>query len=151
MRCNEMGRQLIRDCEGLRLKAYKDSAGIWTVGYGHTGKDVQPGSKIDEHTAEILLAQDIAVAEKGVGRLVYVPLNENQFSALCSFVFNLGEGRLRHSNTIRLLNKKRYLEFADALLKWNKCTMPDGTKKELPGLTKRRKRERELFLRPVLV
>ncbi|MCE9561870.1 MAG: lysozyme [Planctomycetes bacterium] len=151
MNCNELGYDLIRECEGLRLKAYQDTGGVWTIGFGHCGKDVQPNSVIDEHTAEVLLTQDIATAERSVRRLAFAALNENQFSALVCFVFNLGEGKLRGTKTISLLNQKRYLDFADAMLQWDKVTLPDGTKEPLPGLTERRKKERALFLRPLIV
>ncbi|WP_020474252.1 lysozyme [Zavarzinella formosa] len=150
MKCNEDGLQIVRDCEGLKLKAYRDSAGVLTIGHGHTGKDVQPNSRIDEHTAEVLLAQDMAKAEAAVNRLVRVPLNENQFSALCSFVFNLGEGNLRGSKSVDALNRKGYIEFASRMLLWDKARV-DGELKTLPGLTKRREMEKNLFLRPVVV
>ncbi|MCE9566380.1 MAG: lysozyme [Planctomycetes bacterium] len=145
MICNEAALQLIRESEGLRLKAYQDTGGVWTIGFGHCGKDVRPNSVIDEYTAEILLSQDVTNAARSVNRLVRVPLNENQFSALCSFVFNLGEGQLRNSKSIAVLNQKRYLEFADRMLLWTK---DNGA--ELPGLVKRRAAERALFLTPVI-
>lgn len=155
MKCNEEGLNLIRKFEGLRLKAYRCPAGILSVGYGHTGKDVQPNSVITEETAEVLLRQDVENAERSVYRLVYVPLNQNQFSALTSFVFNLGEGKLRGSRTISLLNARRpggrnYLDFADAMLQWDKATV-NGEKVVLAGLTKRRQAEKALFLKPVLI
>jgi lysozyme len=146
VKCNEEGYELLRECEGLRLKAYQDTGGVWSIGFGHTGRDVLPNSVIDEHTAEVLLTQDVANAERSVKRLVRVPLNENQFSALVSFVFNLGESQLRLSKTISVLNRGQYMEFADRMLLWNK---DDG--KEVAGLTTRRKKERALFLRPVLI
>ncbi len=151
MRANEAALGLIRECEGLRLKAYADSGGRLTIGWGHAGKDVRPNSVITEETAEVLLAQDVAAAERAVRRLVWADLNENQFGAVVSWVFNLGEGKVRGSKTLSLLNQRRYLEFADALLQWDKITLADGTKKSLPGLTRRRQKERALFLTPALV
>lgn len=145
MKCNEAGLDIIRECEGLRLKAYQDTGGVWTIGYGRT-KDVNRHTPpITEEIAERLLLQDVAVAEKAVRKVVFVPLNENQFSALVSFFFNLGETQLRTSKSIAVLNRRQYLEFADRMLLWNK-----DNGRELPGLTKRRQMERALFLTPVI-
>lgn len=145
MKCNEDGLGIIRQFEGLKLKAYKCPAGVWTIGYGHTGKDVGQGDAITEETAERLLRQDVQWAEKAVEKLVYVPLNQNQFSALISFIYNIGESAFRASRSLSILNRKHYLEFSDLLLVWNKA---GG--KELPGLTRRRKAERALFLKPTI-
>lgn len=144
MKCNEKGLALIRDSEGLRLTSYKCPAGVWTIGHGHTGPDVGPGNKISEETAERLLLKDVAIAEQGVRNLVRVPLNENQFSALVSFIFNLGETKIRNTTTILVLNKGDYQDFAKRLLLWTKSR---GI--ELSGLVSRRQKEKALFLEPV--
>lgn len=146
LRTTEEGLDLIRHFEGLELEPYQDAAGVWTVGFGHAGRDVRPGVRITVETAERLLLKDVAEAERGVNRLVRVPLNDNQFSALTSFVFNLGATRLRGTGTMLALNQGRHMEFADRLLLWDKA---GG--KVLRGLTRRREAERALFLRPVLV
>ena len=145
LQCNQQGLDIIRESEGLRLQAYRCPSGIWTIGYGHTGKDVQPDSHITEETAEILLAQDVARVERAATRLVRVPLSINQFSAIVSFVFNIGDNRLIGTRTLAALNRGRYLEFADRLLQWNMGGSPIH---ELPGLTIRRRKERTLFLKP---
>lgn len=144
MKTNEKGKTLIKNYEGCRLTAYKCPAGIWTIGYGHTGSHVKEGMKISVAEAERLLTEDLHKFENGVSSYVKVPLNENQFSALVSFAFNCGLGSLQTSTLLKKLNAKDYSGAADELLRWDKA---NG--KPLAGLTKRRKAERELFLASV--
>ena len=144
MRCNEAGLSLIREFEGLRLTAYRCPAGVWTIGYGHT-QGVKDGDTTTEEAAERLMLQDVGEVERRLPRLVTVPLNTNQFSALCAFLFNVGCDKFRGTTSQAILNRGHYLEFADRLLIWNKA---NG--KELSGLTRRRKAERDLFLMPVI-
>ena len=148
MRINQEGIDLIRGFEGLELAAYQDIAGIWTIGYGHTGDDVRPGKKISEGEANELLRQDLARFERGVGDLVRVPLNSNEFSALVSFAYNVGLTGLRRSTTLRTLNREDRLSAADAMTWWDKATIR-GKKRSIPGLRRRRAAERGLFLKPV--
>lgn len=141
---------LIRAHEGLRLKAYRCPAGVWTIGFGHTG-DVLPGSSVDPVLAEFLLQLDAAEAAKALERL---PLNQNQFDALVSFVFNLGPGRLPNdprgpagflgSTMRRLIVDGLYAQAAAQFPRW---VYANGRK--LPGLVVRREDERALFERPV--
>src|SRR4028119_1870405 len=86
---NQKGLALIKEFEGCQLEAYLCPAGVWTIGYGHT-LSAAPGMSIDESKAEALLKEDLRKAEEAVDRLVTVPINDNQFSALVSFVFNIG-------------------------------------------------------------
>ncbi|WP_020474574.1 lysozyme [Zavarzinella formosa] len=144
MRCNEAGLALIREFEGLSLKPYFDSAGIPTIGHGHTTGVRMDMGAISEATAEMFLERDVAIAEQGVSRIVRVALNENQFSAMTSFVFNIGAQKLIGTKTLNCLNRGLYAEFADRLLMWTKAGNV-----ELPGLVKRREAERKLFLTPV--
>ena len=116
-------------------------AGILTLGWGHTGPDVKEDSVITEETAEHLLRQDVLRAESAISRLVRVALKENEFSALCSFVFNIGEGKLRGTKSIAVLNKGLKFEFANRMLLWNKA---GGVIQ--PGLVRRRSAESKLFL-----
>ncbi|WP_043632630.1 lysozyme [Chromobacterium haemolyticum] len=141
MKTSANGIKLIQGFEGLRLKAYQDSVGIWTIGYGHTGPDVTPGMVITQAQADALLARDLNRFESGVTRLVQVPLNQNQFDALVCFSFNLGLGALQGSTLLRLLNAGDYAGAAAQFPRWNKA---GG--KELPGLTRRRAAEQALFL-----
>jgi lysozyme len=145
MTINRAGLNLIKSFESLRLKAYRDPVGIWTVGYGHTGPDVYPGLEISKPEAEQLLADDVRESEEGVHELVAVPLNDNQFAAVVSFAFNAGKGALKSSTLRRKLNKKDYKGAADEFRKWVYGTIK-GKKVLLPGLVRRRAQERNLFL-----
>lgn len=137
---NANGIRLIKSFEGLRLRAYQDAVGVWTIGYGTT-RNVQPGQVITEAEAERLLTQDVERFERDVNAAVTVPLNDNQFSALVSFAYNVGSEALRSSTLLRLLNAGDYQGAADQLPRWNQA---GG--RVLAGLTRRRNAERALFL-----
>lgn len=139
--CNEAGKDIIRQCEGLRLKAYLCPAGKLTIGYGHTGPDVKTGMTITEEDANTLLSRDLVAAEKAIGGAVSVTITDNQFSALVSFVFNLGAGNFYGSTLLKKLNANDVFGAADEFLRWNKV---NG--QVLAGLTRRREAERTLFL-----
>lgn len=104
---NEAGLQLIKGFEQLSLRAYLCPAGIPTIGWGHTA-GVRMGQQISVEMAEAFLHADLAEAEGTVERLVTVPLSDNQFSALVSFVFNLGVGAFAKSTLLKLLNAGRF-------------------------------------------
>lgn len=137
---NKAGLDLIKSFEGLRLKAYQDSVGVWTIGYGHT-KTATPGMVISEPEAEAMLRNDLAEAQGAVERLVKQPLNDNEYAALVSFVFNLGSGNFSRSTLLKKLNAGNRKGAADQFLVWNKA---GG--KVLAGLTRRRQAERALFI-----
>ncbi|CAI1074062.1 Phage-related lysozyme (muraminidase) [Serratia quinivorans] len=153
MAISDKGIEFIKKEEGLRLAAYLDSVGIWTIGYGHTG-GVIPGSSISREQAEYLLREDIRGFEKIINNEVKVPLNQNQFDALVSFIFNVGPGRKgvksglitlkdgRPSTLLRCLNNGQYRDAANAFNSW---VYAGGV--VLKGLVNRRERERSLFLR----
>lgn len=141
---NSRGLDLIKYSEGLRLNAYPDpgtGGDPWTIGYGHTGPEVKKGMSITEAQAEALLRKDLDNTEAGITAAVNVPLNDNQFSALVSFAFNVGLGNLRSSTLLKLLNQGKYDEAAGEFNKWRKAAG-----KVLPGLVKRRQDETDLFL-----
>ena len=142
MKTSPKGISLIKEFEGLSLDAYLCSAGVLTIGYGHTG-GVQKGDRITEKKAEELLQDDLKKFENGVLRLVRVPLNQNQFDALVSFAFNLGVGNLGKSTLLRKLNDRDFKGAAAEFVRWNKA---GG--RELAGLTRRRNAEAELFSTP---
>lgn len=141
MKISKKGLDLIKQFEGLELKAYKDSVGVVTIGYGSTGPHVSMGMVITQEQAESLLKQDVSRFEKGVSDLVKVPLNQNQFDALVSFSFNLGLGNLKSSTLLRKLNSLDYVGTANEFPRWNKA---GGV--VLKGLTRRREAEKALFL-----
>jgi len=134
-RTNERGRLLIKEFEGLRLKPYLCPSNVWTIGYGHT-RTVYEGMEITESQADVLLDEDLRLFERAVLRLVTVPLNENQFSALVCFTFNVGARNLEDSELLFLLNRGWYDQVPVQLLRWNRA------KNEiLGGLSRRRMAE----------
>lgn len=144
---NEDGLKLVKQFEGKRLKAYRCPAGVWTIGYGHT-KGVKPGDTISEDEADRLLADDMIDAGAEVGKCVKVALNDNQFAALASFVFNAGIGNLKVSTLLKRLNAGDYDCVPSELAKWIKASDPKtGKKASLPGLVRRRAAEGELWLK----
>lgn len=133
---NQEGLGIVKESEGLRLQAYICPAGKWTIGWGHTGSDVLPDSIITLDRAEVLLGEDINWAEIGVSDWVTVPLTDNQFSALVSFVFNIGIGAFRRSTLLRKLNEGYYSDVPVQMRKWIK-----GGGQVLSGLIVRREKE----------
>ena len=156
MNINQAGLDLIQEFEGLRLEAYQDSNGIWTIGNGHT-QGVKEGDTCTKEQAQQWLAEDCHRAETCIQQSVSYPLTENEFSALVSFVFNVGPGRkanahdsgrdgfvyLRNgepSTLLKLLNDGRIDECAAQFGRW----VHAGGKIE-EGLVKRRQAEAQLF------
>lgn len=144
MKTSNKGIDLIASHEGLRLKAYRCPAGVLTIGYGHTA-NVKETDVITESYARYLLSLDIQNSERAVERNL-PNLNQNQFDALVSFVFNVGSGSFQSST---LLKKARLnpddVFIAKEFAKWNKSRDKFGRLVELPGLTKRRKDESDLY------
>lgn len=146
---NEAGISLIKSFEKLRLKAYQDQGGVWTIGYGHTGPRVSEGMTITEEVAEMYLRADLMFAQSTVMAEVKVPLTDNQFAALVAFVFNIGAGHFagnatrKPSNVLLSLNAKNYAEAAKGLREWNK---QGGAVSQ--GLVNRRAAEEHLFRMP---
>lgn len=141
----QKGIDLIKSFEGCQLKAYKCPAGVWTIGYGHTGsvdgKAICSGMVINAQKAVELLKQDLATFEAAVNSYVTAPITQNMFDALVSFSFNVGAGALKGSTLLKKLNAKDYSGAADEFPKWNKA---NG--KVLNGLVRRRAAEKDLFL-----
>jgi len=137
---------LIRQFEGCRLEAYLCPAGVWTIGYGHTGPNVKPGLKITQADAEALLLSDVERFARAVDTWIKVKLSNNQRCALISFTFNVGIGALQESTLRKRLNNgEDAVKVAmEELPRWNK-----GDGKILEGLVRRRKAEVDLFCRGV--
>ncbi|CAI1079295.1 Phage-related lysozyme (muraminidase) [Serratia entomophila] len=135
------GLKLIKHFEGLRLRAYQCSANVWSIGYGHTA-GVGPDDVITEGQAISFLRQDVAESERAVNQYVHVPLTQNQFDALVSFVFNLGVGNFRTSTLLKKLNAGDYDGAAQEFGRWI-----HAGGKALPGLVRRREAESALFLK----
>lgn len=140
MQISEQGLALIRRFEGLRLRAYKDPAGVWTIGYGHTGSDVHEGQTIDEEEAEALLRADVERTEAGVER-VAGEATQQQNDALVSFAFNVGLAALRVSTLIR---KHRAGDHEGAAREFGRWVFAGG--RRLEGLKRRRAAEAALYL-----
>ena len=147
MRINERGLKIIKLFEGFRSAPYLCSAMVPTIGFGSTWSF--DGSRvtlrrppIEESDAEELLLREVGRCEQAVDRLIKVELNENEHSALQSFVYNLGSGRLQSSTLRSLLNRNAPREqVADEFPKWRRAAG-----KILQGLVRRRAAERALFL-----
>ena len=139
MKCSQEGLALIKRFEGCRLKAYRCSANVLTVGYGHTG-GVKEDDIISQPEADKLLENDIAKFEKYVSDNVIVELNQSQFDALVAWTFNLGVGNLRSSTMLKKLNETDYVSVPSEMKRWNKAAG-----KTLDGLIRRRLAESLLF------
>jgi lysozyme len=160
---NKLGIELIKKHEGFVPFVYLDCAGYLTIGYGHLCREkdfylkgktldivkklylkdkskIQKLTKISKYEAEKLLYKDLMTAELGVSKLIKVPLNLNQFSALVSFTFNLGAGALQRSTLRQKLNRGEYLSVPNEMLKW---VYAGGIRRK--GLLKRRLEESLLF------
>ena len=140
---------LIREFEGLRTECYLCPAGIATIGYGHTGPEVETGMRsISLKEADDMLQADVRRCTKQVAELVRVPINQNQFDALVSFVFNLGAASPKSSTLLRILNSgQNPRSAATEFLRWVQAKNPKTGKSEvLPGLVRRREAEKALFL-----
>ena len=146
MRTSETGIAFVRLWEGYRSKAYRCSAGVWTIGYGHT-QGVQKGDTVDKDTADIMLRKDILHFEPWLEHLIKVPLNQNQWDALVSFTFNVGTHNLERSTLLRKLNAKDYTSASLEFPKWCKAKV-NGKLTVLQGLLRRRKAEQKLFREP---
>jgi lysozyme len=121
---SDKGVDLIKSFEGFRNKPYQDIVGKWTVGYGHLmveGDGTKVGDIISPVTATSLLKSDLKQAENCVNTNVKVPLGQNQFDALVSFVYNLGCGNFKSSTLLKKINLGDIEGAAQEFLKWNKA------------------------------
>lgn len=129
----------LMEMEGLRLDAYVDAAGVWTIGYGHT-KNVRQGDKISEYWAKELLMQDVAEVERQV-KALGVAKTQGQFDALVSFAFNLGIDNLKRSTLLKCIREGRSMrEIKRQFMRW---VVAGG--KRLKGLERRRAWEVQRF------
>lgn len=143
MKASQNAIDLIKKFEGIKTKAYKCPAGVWTIGYGHT-KGVQKGDTCTMAQAVEFLKEDLKVCEYAIYDFVKVELNQNQFDALCSFIYNVGTGAFQNSTMRKFINAGHFPLAAGQFDRWNKA---DGV--VLEGLVRRRAAEKELFLAPV--
>jgi len=139
METSNEGISLIQKFEGCELEAYQCSAGVWTIGYGHT-KDVVEGMTITKEQAEQMLVDELHEYENYINEYVTVALSQNQFDALVSWVYNLGPANLKASTMLKVLNSGKYEDVPAQIKRWNKA---GG--KVLEGLIRRREAEACLF------
>jgi lysozyme len=136
---------MIQKHEALRLKAYLPTPhDVPTIGWGHTST-TKMGMVITTAQALQLLRMDLAWVRRVIAKDVKVPLTQEQYDALASFIFNLGGANFRSSTLLKRLNAYDYVGAANEFLKWDKQRQ-NGKMVRLRGLTKRRKEERLLFL-----
>lgn len=146
---NQAGMDLIKQWEGCKLKAYKDVAGIWTVGYGLTSRagfiDVGPDTVMTQEEADWYLEQVVNDFASKISPMITAPINENQFAAFVSLAYNIGVGAFKKSSALRRFNAGQIMEVPAAMRMWKKA---GG--KVVQGLVNRREAEVKLFLTPVV-
>ena len=140
MKISDKGIELIKHFEGCELHAYKDSVGVVTIGYGHTGSDVAEGQTVTEEEAEEILRKDLTKFEDYVKNYVECELNQEQFDALVAWTFNLGPGNLKSSTLLKRLNENDYDDVPNQIRRWNRA---GG--EVVSGLVRRRNSEAHLF------
>ncbi|EDV0638068.1 lysozyme [Salmonella enterica subsp. enterica] len=140
MKVSDNGRAFIRAHEGVKLAAYQDGGGVWTIGYGHT-RGVKQRQVINHEQADEFLDSDLHQVESCISERVTVPLNQNQFDALGSFVFNVGRQAFSDSTLLKKLNEGNYRAAADQFTRW-----VYNNDQFVQGLYNRRVAERDLFL-----
>lgn len=137
---SDAGLALTKGFEGLRLSAYQDVAGIWTIGYGHTGVGVRQGMVVTEDEATTLLLTDLTAAVACVNLAVTAEINQAQFDALVDFTFNAGRGHFLQSTLLRKVNAG---DFAGAAVQFASWVYAGGVK--VAGLERRRAAEAAMF------
>lgn len=140
MQYSKRGLDLTEGFEGLSDTAYQDQGGVWTIGYGHTGRDVYSGLQITRIQAQILLMNDVSAAEDCVNENVTLDINQNEFDALTDFVFNCGCKAFESSTLLKYLNSGNLTAACHEFLRWDKC---NG--EVIAGLLRRREAEVNLF------
>lgn len=139
MKVSDKGLALIKEFEGCKLTAYKDSVGVWTIGYGHT-RSARQGMTITQEQADELLAQDVARHAIGVYKALQAKLEQHQFDAVVSLAFNVGVSAVRNSTLMKMINRGDVKLAAAQFDRWNKA---GG--KVLAGLVRRRAAERKMY------
>lgn len=146
MKISHAGLDLIKRWEGCRLKAYKDSVGVWTIGYGLTSAagivQVYEGMVISQAQADDYLARALVKYEQAVDKAITRPMTQPQFDSMTSLCYNIGPNAFANSSVVRRFNAGDIAGAGEAFLMWTKA---GG--KELQGLVNRRKDERAFFLR----
>lgn len=127
--------------EGVRYSPYQDVVGVWTVCYGHTGKDVMLGKTYTEAECRMLLNKDLNTVARQIDPYILKPIPETMRGALYSFVYNVGTGNFKTSTLLRKINQGDQKGACDQLRRW---TYAGG--KQWKGLVTRREIEREVCM-----
>lgn len=139
---------LIKEFEGFESRAYIDTDGTPVIGYGLSrvaGKPVRVGDRISPQQADLALNNHLQEIYRELDRIVKVRLSDRQLGALASIAFNVGTNAIERSTLIEKINHRDYVGAADEFLRWDKANV-NGRLLQLPGLTRRRQAERQLFL-----
>lgn len=143
---SDNGYQLIREFEGFRAQAYLDTGGVWTIGYGTikypNGARVKKGDTCIQGQAEVWLKNDCAWVDACLDKYVKATINQNQFDALASFVYNVGESAFIKSTMLTFINKG---ELQNSATQFDRWIFDNG--KKIDGLANRRAKEKALFLK----
>ena len=145
MKTSEEGRIFIKQFECFRAQAYPDPGSDdgkpWTIGHGHTGPDVYRGMKVTKSEAGTLLIKDLKPVEESIEKLVRLPVLQNEFDALASFIMNIGISAFKDSTMLKLLNLGKRQESAEEMLRWTK-----NSGRVMGGLLRRRVAEKFMFI-----
>lgn len=141
MKASNNAIDLIKSFESCKLTPYRDIGGIWTVGWGTTGPQVKQGVDWTQAEADEALQKRVDAISSILTTVVVPIINQNQFDALVSLCYNIGQNTFRQSTCLRFINQRQFTQAADELLKWNHI---HGV--VVPGLTRRREAERIFFL-----
>ena len=144
LRTSRAGLELIKSFEGFRETAIRLPDGRWMIGYGHS-RTAREGLTISEQDAEDLLAYDLRPVEDAIKSMIFAPLNQNQFDALVSLVFNISSAQFRDSDILRLLNAGNFLSAANGFDVWRRARI-HGRVMVVDALVRRRAAEKALFL-----
>jgi lysozyme len=144
MKAKELATNLLKEVEGCKLRAYQDGGGVWTIGYGETGKHIYKGMGWTQEQAENALSERISHLLSFIYATLPPHLPEGSLASLVSFIYNVGKGAFLGSTMYKLLNSKKYLLAAQQFDRW----VYDNGKK-VNGLVNRRVKEKELFLREI--
>lgn len=141
MKISDKGLDLIREYEGFSPVPYQDAAKYWTIGWGHLIKKDEKFDRITQEQGKELLKKDLEPVENTINYYTEVKLNQNQFDALCVFVYNIGTSAFIRSTLLKWLNDNRFNDIPQQFTRWNKASG-----RTLLGLARRRVAESQLFL-----